>query len=80
MAGDSVSAESYAEQQFNAVKADPEFVARVHRFGAEVSDLYVVASSTPVSELMSERSRVYAVHSDEGGHGFALVRVGEVDW
>jgi hypothetical protein len=75
-----VSAESYAEQQFNAVKDDPVFVARVHRFGAGVPDLYVVAGSTAVSEVLSERARVYAVHSDEAVHGFALIRVGEVNW
>lgn len=75
-----MSAESYAEQQFNAVKGDPTFVARVHRFGADVPDLYVVAGSTPASELLSERARIYAVHSEEAVHGFALIRVGEVNW
>jgi hypothetical protein len=75
-----VSAESYAQEQFDAVKTDPTFVARVRRLGTDAGAVYVVASSTPVSEVLSERSRVYAVHSDEAVHGFALITVSEVDW
>jgi hypothetical protein len=76
-----VSAESYAEQRFNAVKADPVFAGRVADYGTTVDALVVVADSTSVGEVLARlgNGRVVAVLDEDAPHGFALARIAEVE-
>lgn len=75
-----MSAESYTEEQFNAVKDDPAFIARVEEYNTTVDSLIVVADSTPVGEVFARVGlrRVVAVLDEDALHGFALARVGAV--
>ncbi len=77
-----MSAESYAEQQFNAVaRHSPTFIARVEDYGTTVERVIVVAGSTPVGEVIARvgRARVVAVLDEDAPHGFALARIAEVE-
>lgn len=75
-----MSAESYAEERFNAVKTDLVFIGRVTDYGTTVDRVIVVADSTPVGEVLArvDYGRVIAVLDEDAPHGFALARIGEV--
>lgn len=76
-----MSAESYAEQRFDAACRDLAFVNRVTALGVPRSEAVVVADSTPVGEALARVAGggVLAVADDEAPHGFVLARVDRVD-
>lgn len=72
-----MSAESYAQQQFNNARRDPTFRARLGDIGTLPEDVIVVADSTPTGETLGRigRASVVAVLDEDAPHGFALARI-----